>query len=42
MRFESESRTRTPTTAEKAHFDGVASAVRKARDVIDRHAERTL
>jgi hypothetical protein len=42
MRFESESRTRTPTAAEVAHFDGVAAAVRKARGVIDKHAERTL
>lgn len=42
MRFESESRSRTPTAAEVAHFDGVAAAVRKARGVIDKHAERTL
>jgi hypothetical protein len=42
MRFRSEARTRTPTAAEVAHFEGVATAVRKARDVIDRHAERTL
>ncbi len=42
MRFESESRSRTPTAAEVAHFDGVAAAVRKARGVIDKHAEQSL
>jgi hypothetical protein len=42
MRFRSESQSRTPSPAEQSHYAGVESALRKARDVIDRHAERLL
>ncbi len=41
-RFHSESQGRRPSAAEVAHYAGVESAVRKARDVIERHAERLL
>jgi hypothetical protein len=42
MRFRSESLERTPTQAELSHYAGVETALRKAREVIDIHAERLL
>ena len=42
MRFRNETQSRTPSPAEQSHYAGVESALRKARDVIDRHAERLL
>jgi hypothetical protein len=42
MRFRTESQSRTPSPAEVSHYAGVESGLRKARGVIDQHAERLL
>lgn len=42
LRFAQETESREPSRAETAHYAGIASAVQKAREVIDRHAERLL
>jgi hypothetical protein len=42
LRFQRESTLREPSQAEVAQYAGIESAVLKAREVIDRHAERLL
>lgn len=42
IRFQQALADRTPTSAEQAHYDGVASALQKVRDVVEKYARETL
>jgi hypothetical protein len=39
IRYRQSTTQRRPTAAEEAYFSGVESALRKIREVVDRHAE---